>query len=140
MTSFIARYFPVKVRACLRGGGVAKKVICGWGERTISGNTSVEFWLVAIILSVFSYEHPQDFVKHAGPDVTDGVDALVELDALVGLRVGGHAGRVQVVSDTGGITVYPSTHSIVCLASVALLQTNCRGEEVTPAFLFGVRG
>jgi hypothetical protein len=68
------------------------------------------------------------------------VDALVELDALVGLGVGGHAGGVQVVSDTCGVTVYPRTHGIICLASVSLLQTNCRGKEVTPSFLFGVSG
>jgi hypothetical protein len=116
-----------------------KKVFCGWDERTISGNTPVEFWLVAIILSVLRYKLPEDLVKHAGPDVTDGVDALVELDALVGLGVGGHAGGVQVVSDTRGITVYPSTHGVVSLTSVSLLKTDGCREEIAPSFLCGVR-
>jgi hypothetical protein len=115
------------------------KKCCGRGERTISGNTLVELWLITVILSVFSNERPEHFIKHAGPDVADGVDPLVKLDALVGLGVGGHAGGVQVVSDTRGITIYPSTHGVVGLTSVALLKTDGCRKEIAPSFLCGVR-
>ena len=88
---------------------------------------------VRVVLAVLVDQVPQDFVQHGSPDVADGVDAAVQLDALVGLGVDGHRGRVQVVADTGGVAVDPRTHAVVLLAGVAGLETDGGRVEVGPA-------
>jgi hypothetical protein len=101
----------------------------------VGGHTVVvEVGNIAVVLAVLVDQVPEDLVQHGGPDVSDGVDAAVQLDALVGLGVGSHGGRVQVVADTGGVAVDPRAHAVVLLARVGGLEADGGRVEVGPAF------
>lgn len=49
------------------------------------------------------------------------MDLVVSVESGVLVRVGVEVGRVQVVSDTGGVVVDPSTEAVVRLSGVARL-------------------
>lgn len=78
-------------------------------------------------------EVPEDLVKSGGPGLTDAVDAGEAIDGGVGVGGGGHGGRVENGTDTGGVVVDPGAHGVVGSTGVGGLETDGRGEEVTPA-------
>lgn len=54
-------------------------------------------------------------------------------------RVGSHIRAVKVFADTIRVVVHPSTHSIVRVPGISLLETNSRGHKVTPALTHTTR-
>lgn len=67
------------------------------------------------------------------------MNPVVQFDTLVGLGVGLHASGVEVVPNTSCVVVYPRTHRVVGLASVALLEADSSGVKVAPTLTHATR-
>ena len=78
-------------------------------------------------------------VEHSGPDGADGVDRGHAVGVGVGVGVGGKAGGVRVGADASRRVVDPGTHGVVLSASVARLQADGGGHEVTPTLTHTAR-
>jgi hypothetical protein len=72
-------------------------------------------------------------VEHGGPDSSDAVDNTNAVDIGISVGVGGKAGRVGVCANAGRGVVNPGAHWVVLGASIARLQADGGGHEVTPA-------
>ena len=78
-------------------------------------------------------------VEHGSPDSSDGVDRGHAVSVSVGVGVGGKAGGVRVGADASRRVVDPGTHGVVLSASVARLQADGGGHEVTPTLTHTAR-
>jgi hypothetical protein len=95
--------------------------------------------LVHLLHRVIQVFGKRTLVEHGGPDSSDAVDDGNAVDVGVRVRVGGEAGRVGVRADAGRGVVDPGAHWVVLGASVAGLQADGGGHEITPALTHTAR-
>lgn len=119
---------------------------------SVSCNAAPESRASSVVLAEFVDQVPQDcdsvsihfplfpqmhgtltLVEHGRPDGSDGVNRSHSVGIRVFVGVGGKASRVRVCADAGRRVVDPSTHGVALGASVARLQADGSGHEVTPA-------
>jgi len=113
--------------------------------------SGAEGWASSVVLAVLVDQVPHHLVEHIGPGLADAVYLVQGVERGVGERVGGQAGAVEVGANAGGLRHVslithslaassethvidePRAHRIVGGTSVAFLQADSGGHEVTPA-------
>jgi hypothetical protein len=89
--------------------------------------------LVHLLHHVTQVFGKRTLIEHGGPDSSDAVNNSDTVNIGVRVRVSGEAGRVGVRANAGRGVVDPGAHWVVLGASVAGLQADGGGHEVTPA-------
>jgi hypothetical protein len=89
--------------------------------------------LVHLLHRIVQVLGKRTLVEHGGPDSSDAVNNTNAVNISVSVGIGGKAGRVGVCANAGRGVVDPGAHWVVLGASVAGLQADGGGHEVTPA-------